>query len=286
MGTVYRVEHVALGRSYALKVLRSAIFERDPPQRRAVLARGAGRGTRIQHPHIVDVFDFGYLADGRPYFVMELLAGESLGGSGRRARAVATARRLDDREASSRDALATAHEARRRPCRRHAVERADHQRRPLHVKLDRFRPRARSAAKRSTSSRATSCSARRATSRRSSCAAWPRRDRSDQYGLGAVLFELITGGRRTPQGSARAVHDAHPGADSARREPARTVAREARRDVIARACRSRRRQRFPGMRAMLAALDEIDRVADQRDWRVAGMRKSSDGRASTTTSRW
>ena len=30
MGTVYRVDHIALGRSYALKVLRSRVFEKDP----------------------------------------------------------------------------------------------------------------------------------------------------------------------------------------------------------------------------------------------------------------
>lgn len=78
MGRVYRVEHVTLGRTYALKVLHSEILQRDP---RSIdrFVREARAASRIQHPNIIDVFDFGYLADGRPYFVMEILEGESLG---------------------------------------------------------------------------------------------------------------------------------------------------------------------------------------------------------------
>ncbi|MEO8550167.1 MAG: serine/threonine-protein kinase [Kofleriaceae bacterium] len=78
MGRVYRVEHVTLGRTYALKVLHAEILQRDPRSIDRFL-REARAASRIQHPHIIDVFDFGYLADGRPYFVMEVLEGESLG---------------------------------------------------------------------------------------------------------------------------------------------------------------------------------------------------------------
>jgi hypothetical protein len=77
MGTVYRVEHKALDRPYALKVLRTRVVERDPDAAQQFL-REARLAARIQHPNIVDVFDFGHLADGRPYLVMELLEGESL----------------------------------------------------------------------------------------------------------------------------------------------------------------------------------------------------------------
>ena len=78
MGRVYRVDHVTLGRPYALKVLHSEVLQRDP---RSIdrFVREARAASRIRHPNIIDVFDFGYLADGRPYFVMELLEGESLG---------------------------------------------------------------------------------------------------------------------------------------------------------------------------------------------------------------
>src|SRR6185503_20354018 len=77
MGTVYRVEHAVLGRQYALKVLRAKVIERDQSAAQRFV-REARAAARVRHPHIVDVFDFGYLADGRPYFVMELCEGESL----------------------------------------------------------------------------------------------------------------------------------------------------------------------------------------------------------------
>jgi serine/threonine protein kinase len=79
MGRVYRVDHITLGRSYALKVLHAEVLQRDP---RSIdrFVREARAASRINHPNIIDVFDFGYLVDGRPYFVMELLAGDSLAG--------------------------------------------------------------------------------------------------------------------------------------------------------------------------------------------------------------
>src|SRR4051812_20329682 len=40
--------------------------------------------TRIGHPNIVAVYDFGRLADGCLYYVMEKIAGESLGSRLRR----------------------------------------------------------------------------------------------------------------------------------------------------------------------------------------------------------
>lgn len=77
MGRVYKVEHLTLGRPYALKVLHNETFRRDP---RSIdrFVREARAASRIRHPNIIDVFDFGYLSDGRPYFVMELLESRSL----------------------------------------------------------------------------------------------------------------------------------------------------------------------------------------------------------------
>jgi serine/threonine-protein kinase len=77
MGTVFAVDHIALDRRCALKVLHRDKVMRDKNADRFL--REARAAARLRHPNIVDVFDFGYLADGRPYFVMELLDGKSLG---------------------------------------------------------------------------------------------------------------------------------------------------------------------------------------------------------------
>jgi serine/threonine protein kinase len=76
MGTVFSVEHVALERRYALKILHRDTVSHDRTSERFL--REARAAARLQHPNIVDVFDFGYLPDGRPYFVMELLDGRSV----------------------------------------------------------------------------------------------------------------------------------------------------------------------------------------------------------------
>ena len=108
MGSVFRAEHVALGSERALKVLRARLLDRDPTAAHRFL-REARAAARIHHPNIVDVVDFGHLVDGRPYFVMELLPGESLldllaRGPLLPAEAVAIARQLAS-------ALAAAHDA-------------------------------------------------------------------------------------------------------------------------------------------------------------------------------
>ena len=77
MGRVYEVEHAALGRTFALKVLHARMLEGESDSA-AQFLREARAAARIKHPNIVDVVDFGYLDDGRPYLVMELLPGRCL----------------------------------------------------------------------------------------------------------------------------------------------------------------------------------------------------------------
>lgn len=76
MGQVFKATHRALGRACALKILN---HEGASPDAAARFLREARAAARIKHPNIVDVFDFGHVPDGRPYLVMELLDGESLG---------------------------------------------------------------------------------------------------------------------------------------------------------------------------------------------------------------
>ena len=76
MGQVYRATHPEIGRFVAIKVL-SADLAAEPE----VIDRFRTEAlavNRIAHPNIIDISDFGALPDGRPYFVMEYLDGETL----------------------------------------------------------------------------------------------------------------------------------------------------------------------------------------------------------------
>jgi eukaryotic-like serine/threonine-protein kinase len=76
MGQVYGAHHPRIGKRVAIKVLSRAycgdpaVVERFEQEARFV--------NEIKHPNIVDVFQFGELADKRSFFVMEWLEGEPL----------------------------------------------------------------------------------------------------------------------------------------------------------------------------------------------------------------
>jgi serine/threonine-protein kinase len=76
MGVVLEAEHLGLGRRVAIKVLLpDASRDRAHEQR---FQREAELVSRIGHKNLVEVYDFGRTPDGQLYFVMELLAGETL----------------------------------------------------------------------------------------------------------------------------------------------------------------------------------------------------------------
>lgn len=77
MGLVYEAEHLDLRKRVAIKVL-SAKSARDT-KRVAAFLREAQTASRMTSPYIADVNDYGELPDGRVFFVMQLVDGQSLG---------------------------------------------------------------------------------------------------------------------------------------------------------------------------------------------------------------
>lgn len=75
MGVVHEAVHCDLGRSVAIKVLSKGtlggkLFDRFRNEARAIAS--------LRDRNLVELFDFGVSADGQPFYVMELLEGESL----------------------------------------------------------------------------------------------------------------------------------------------------------------------------------------------------------------
>lgn len=76
MGVVFAAVHTSIGRRVAIKVLHPRLSL--DPEFRARFFNEARAVNIIQHPGIVGVFEFGELADGGLYLVMEHLAGRPL----------------------------------------------------------------------------------------------------------------------------------------------------------------------------------------------------------------
>src|SRR5688500_6340062 len=71
MGTVYKGEHVYIGKPVAVKILHERYAKYEEAVKRFL--REARAASSINHPNIVDVTDFGPAHDGGVYFVMEYL---------------------------------------------------------------------------------------------------------------------------------------------------------------------------------------------------------------------
>jgi GAF domain-containing protein len=76
MGAVFRAWDLRLERPVAIKVVRADLL--SDPDSRARFRRESQIVARLQHPSIVTVFDYGTLADGAAYLVMEFVPGEDL----------------------------------------------------------------------------------------------------------------------------------------------------------------------------------------------------------------
>jgi tRNA A-37 threonylcarbamoyl transferase component Bud32 len=75
-GEVFAAEHALIERRVAVKVLRARMVSEPAVESRFLFEARAA--SRIRHPNVVEVTDYGVLASGSPFIVMELLEGDSL----------------------------------------------------------------------------------------------------------------------------------------------------------------------------------------------------------------
>jgi len=76
MAVVYLVEHQTLLKRFAAKVLSPALA--SSIEARARFTQEAHAASQLDHESIVSITDFGVTQDQRPFFVMELLRGQTL----------------------------------------------------------------------------------------------------------------------------------------------------------------------------------------------------------------
>jgi serine/threonine protein kinase len=74
MGRIYRAEQLTLGREVAIKVIMAS----DDPVANQRFLLEASLTAKLDHPNIVQIFDFGRTDDGTLFLVMELLNGKNL----------------------------------------------------------------------------------------------------------------------------------------------------------------------------------------------------------------
>jgi len=76
MGQVYLAEHVKMGRKSAVKVMNPGMVnDADAISR---FNREAANASRINHPNVAGIYDFGETSDGLIYLAMEFIEGQSL----------------------------------------------------------------------------------------------------------------------------------------------------------------------------------------------------------------
>jgi serine/threonine-protein kinase len=76
MGEVYRARHVTLDAPVALKILKKSLLSDTSVVQR--FHREARAASRLRHPNVISVTDFGQTEDGTLFMAMEHVAGKSL----------------------------------------------------------------------------------------------------------------------------------------------------------------------------------------------------------------
>lgn len=76
MGVVYKARHELIDRLVAIKMLRSQFISDDMSVKR--FHHEAKAASRLNHPNVITLYDYGVAPSGEPYIVMEFLQGISL----------------------------------------------------------------------------------------------------------------------------------------------------------------------------------------------------------------
>jgi hypothetical protein len=107
MGAVYLGEHVKMGRKSAIKVMNPSMA--SDPDAISRFNREAANASRISHPNVCQIYDFGETPDGTIYLAMEFIEGTALTGIIEREGALPAVRAAKILKQAA-DALASAHE--------------------------------------------------------------------------------------------------------------------------------------------------------------------------------
>ena len=76
MGVVYKATHVIIDKPLAIKMLRADVASHPDVVKRFLLE--AQLASKVKHPNVVDISDYGQIAGQTAYYVMEYLTGENL----------------------------------------------------------------------------------------------------------------------------------------------------------------------------------------------------------------
>ena len=135
MGVVFAAKHAVIERPLAIKVLKREVMRDTATIKRFV--QEAKAASRIGHPNIVDVTDFGTTPDGMTYSVMEYVDGTTLSQAIKECAPFPPERAIRDRDADRARARRRARQG-HRPPRSQARERVPHRsRRAPRLRQDR-----------------------------------------------------------------------------------------------------------------------------------------------------
>jgi serine/threonine-protein kinase len=248
-GAVYRARHARTGAAAAIKLLHAHLV--GIPSLLARFQQEVLTLRAIEHPNIVRLFSAGTLDDGRPFYSMEWLAGQTL------ADELATRGRLSVRDAlltasHVADALAAAHAKgviHRDVKARNVIVLAPDERQ---IKVIDFGvAKVSDTVTRTPVATTTTLLGSPATMAPEQLRGDPVCARTDVYGLGILLFHMLTGRLPFEASDASALEDKHLHAPPPSASALAPVPRGLD-DVIARALAKDKAERYPGVAALIA----------------------------------